>query len=116
MNTRFNEDMVKFVKYNKEIQTVQEQLKKLKDKRDYYQNDIVNYIELNHLEDNTFKIPKLQVSVNYTKTNSYESYSARYLKEQLSQIVSSEKADEIMNILKQNRKKESKVNLKLIKM
>ena len=82
MNARFNEDMVKFVKYNKEIQNVQEQLKKLKEKRDYYQNDIINYIELNQLEDNIFKIPMLHTSINYTKTNSYETYSSRYLKEQ----------------------------------
>lgn len=112
--SEFDKNVIHFIKLHKNIIELQETIQSLKEKKDDYQNDIINHIELNNLENNEFNIPKLKTHMKYCKSNSYESYSVRYLKEQFSTYFKSEEAsNKLMDYLKQNRKCEIKRSIKI---
>jgi conjugal transfer/entry exclusion protein len=106
----FENDVKLWVQYDTEINTLNEQIKKIKNKKVEINDKIEDYINENNLNSATVKITggKLQ----FKETTTYQSYTLNYIRECLNDIITSkEQVDTIINHLKNKRDKKYKFEI-----
>lgn len=88
-----------------------EEINEIKDKRNELENTINNQLHVMNLENKTFILNDRKIQQK-TVIN-YQQFSMKYINDCLSGVLSEEKVEQIVDILKNNRTKKIKKELKL---
>ena len=113
---KFTEDIKKWVILEKKILSVKEEynlkLKDYKSKKDSLENQLTKFMKENELTDSVIKLP--DGKIKYNESNVSQPITYKFLKEIFTELYSgnNEKAEEILNFIKNRR--ETKKNIKLV--
>jgi hypothetical protein len=109
----FNKNIVKWVTYDNEIKKYSDKLKKLRSEKNTFESEIITFIENNDLKENVFNLPSYSSKVQYNTNKSYETMSYKFLEDKFTKYFNdSNKAYELLEFLKSERKCENKISLK----
>lgn len=109
----FNKNMVKWVNYDNEIKKYSEKVKSLRSEKNTFEGEIISYIENNDLKDNIFNLPSFSSKVHYNSNKTYETMSNKFLLDKFTKYFNdSERANDLLEFLKSERKCENKISLK----
>ena len=109
----FNKNIVKWITYDNEIKKCSDKLKKLRSEKNTFESEIITFIENNDLKDNIFNLPSYSSKVQYNTNKSYETMSYKFLEDKFEKYFNnSDKAIELLEFLKSERKCENKISLK----
>ncbi|MBU79090.1 MAG: hypothetical protein CMD29_03065 [Flavobacteriales bacterium] len=104
--------IIQWVQYDNKIKEYNEKCKKLREERDKIGSTV---IEKFNTDDSlpTYHITGLNTSLSIQKINSYENYTNKFYKDCFTKFLGSEdKASELIEFMKKERKMESKLTLK----
>ena len=105
--------MVQWTKLDKELKEVNKTASAIRKQKDDLQKQLCPMIQENNLEENIFSIPALQTNITLKEQKTSESISYKFLEEKFNDYFNSqEKCLELLQYLKDNRKKESSFILK----
>ena len=108
----FNDSIIEWVKIDNVQREYLDKLKELKEKKNKLSDGLVNHIQENKLETNVFKITSLDTNVQMAKTNVQESLTFKLVEECLYEYLNDQsKTDDIINLIKNRRKKTEKYNM-----
>tara|TARA_Y100000991_G_C21938522_1_gene334146 strand:+ start:753 stop:1106 length:354 start_codon:yes stop_codon:yes gene_type:complete len=113
---KFTEGIKKWVMLEKKITNIKEEynlkLKDYKDKKDNLENELTKFMKENELTDSIIKLP--DGKIKYNETNISQPITYKFLKEIFTELYTgnNDKADEVINFIKQRR--ETKKNIKLV--
>ena len=109
----FNKNIVKWITYDNEIKKCSDKLKKLRSEKNTFESEIITFIENNDLKDNIFNLPSYSSKVQYNTNKSYETMSYKFVEDKFEKYFNnSDKAIELLEFLKSERKCENKISLK----
>ena len=105
------ENIVKWVQFDNKIKEYNDKTKKLREERDKIGNVVIESVDLDSLP--TYKITNLNTSLTFQKSKIYENYTNKFYKDCFTEFLGSEeKANELIQFMKQKRKVEEKITLK----
>ena len=108
--------IVQWVHCDDKIKEYNDKIKKVKEMKEKLGNNIMNDIEIQNKDKESlpiFNIQALKTSVIPQISNSYENYTTKFYKECFTEYLGSEeKADELIQFMKNKRKVEKKYSLK----
>jgi len=109
----FNSNVVKWIEYDNEIKKYNDKIKTIKSDKTSLEVDILSHIENNNLKNNVFNLPSYSSKLQYNSNKSYETMTNKYLLDNFIKYFKDEnKAKELLEFLKNNRKYENKISLK----
>ena len=109
----FNLNVVKWIEYDNEIKKYNDKIKTIKSDKTSLEVDILSHIENNNLKNNVFNLPSYSSKLQYNSNKSYETMTNKFLLDNFTKYFKDEnKAKELLEFLKNNRKYENKVSLK----
>ena len=109
----FNKNVIKWINYDNEIKKYNNKIKNLRSEKNSFEGEILLYIENNNLQDNIFNLPSYSSKVQYNTNKSYETISYKFLEDKLNKFFNdSDKASELLEFIKSERKYENKISLK----
>ena len=76
---KFERNIVEWIKLDDRINTLNKELKSLRENRNNYSNDIINHIVDNSMEKKVFQLTDNNTNIQYVKSNTYGSLTNRYL-------------------------------------
>jgi len=99
--------------HDNEIKKYTDKIKSLKSEKNYLEVDILSHIENNDLKGNIFNLPAYSSKLQYNSNKSYETMTNKFLKDKFTKYFNGvEKAIELLEFLKNERKSENKISLK----
>ena len=108
--------IVQWVQCDDKLKEYNDKIKKIKEMKDKLANEIMNDIDIQKKDKQslpTFNIQALNTSVIPQINNSYESYTSKFYKECFTEYLGSEeKAEELIQFMKNKRKVVKKYSLK----
>tara|TARA_Y100001970_G_C14153149_1_gene813900 strand:- start:1123 stop:1488 length:366 start_codon:yes stop_codon:yes gene_type:complete len=108
--------IVQWIQCDDKIKEYNNKIKKVKEMKEKLGNNIMNDIDIQNKDKKSmpiFNVKALQASIVPQITNSYESYTSKFYKECFTEYLGSEeKADELIQFMKNKRKVEKKYSLK----
>ena len=108
----FNDSIIEWVKIDNVQREYLDKLKELREKKNKLSDSLVNHIQENDMETNIFKITSLDTNVQMTKTNVQESLTFKLIEECLYEYLNDQsKTNDIINLIKNKRKKTEKYNM-----
>ena len=108
----FNDSIIEWVKTDNVQREYLDKLKELREKKNKLSENLVNHIQENDMETNVFKITSLDTNVQMSKTNVQESLTFKLIEECLFEYLNDQsKTDDIINLIKNRRKKTEKYSL-----
>ena len=111
--SNFNSNVVKWIEYDYEIKKYNDKIKNIKSDKTSLEVDILSHIENNNLKNNVFNLPSYSSELQYNSNKSYETMINKFLLDNFTKYFKDEnKAKELLEFLKNNRKYENKVSLK----
>ena len=75
----FESKLLEWVLYDNKIKEYNEKVKKLKEDKNNINTDLLNHIVNNSLQDNIFKFTDSKVQLQYSKSQSYNPLTYKYL-------------------------------------
>ena len=109
----FNSNVVKWIEYDNEIKKYNDKIKSIKSDKISLEVDILSHIENNNLKNNVFNLPSYSSKLQYNSNKSYETMTNKFLLDNFTKYFNNEdKAKELLEFLKNNRKYENKASLK----
>ena len=109
----FNSNVVKWIEYDNEIKKYNDKIKTIKSDKTSLEVDILSHIENNNLKNNVFNLPSYSSKLQYNSNKSYETMTNKFLLDNFTKYFKDEnKAKELLEFLKNNRKYENKISLK----
>ena len=109
----FNRNILEWINYDNTIKTKNDDIKKLRLKRDNLENSILQYIQENNMEDNVFNITSMNTQLKVNKTNTKETISYKFLETTLMKYFKNEtKTKDLLDFIKNNRNCVEKINLR----
>ena len=104
----FNNNILKWVEYDKKIIEQTKILKHLKEKKVALHNDLINYIVTNNLVDKSIHISNSNIELKYNTVNNYESITYKYLEKCFKEFFTDKKIDlelstDLLDYIKNNR-------------
>jgi len=109
----FNSNIIKWMNHDMEIKKYNDKIKSLKTEKNTLETNILSHIENNNLQNNIFNLPAFSSKLQYNSNKSYETMTNKFLKDKFTKYFNnSEKAIELLEFLKNERKSENKVCLK----
>ena len=110
----FNKNIIEYCDIENKIRSKSEEIKYMRIKKDSLETNVIEFIESNNLQDNIFNIASLDTKLKYVKSNTKESITYKFLETTLSKYFNdSDKVNDILNFIKNNRNSSSKVSLKI---
>lgn len=111
----FNKNIIEYCEIENKIKSKSEDIKEMRIKKDSLEKNVIEFIESNNLQDNIFNISSLDTKLKYVKSNTKESITYKFLETTLSKYFNndSDKVNDILNFIKNNRNSSSKVSLKI---
>ena len=108
----FNKNILEWTKYDNEQKDYLNKIKEIREKKNKLSDNIISYIQINKLEDNLFKLPKLNTTIQLSKNKNYEGLTYKYLEECFNEYYENDqdKITEIIDFIRNKRK----INEKLI--
>ena len=104
--------IVHWVQFDNKIKEYNEKCKKLREERDKLGSDLIERVNQEEPLP-TYNIPPLNTSLSIQKSKTYENYTNKFYKDCFTKFLGSEeKADELIEFMKKERKVESKITLK----
>jgi hypothetical protein len=111
----FNSNVVKWIEYDNEIKKYNDKVKSIKSEKSTLEVDILTHIENNNFKNKVFNLQSYSSKLQYNSNKSYETMTNKFLLENFNKYFNDEnKAKELLDFLKNNRKFENKVSLKRI--
>ena len=108
----FNDSIIEWVKIDNVQREYLDKLKELREKKNKLSDSLVNHIQENDMETNVFKITSLDTNVQMTRTNVQESLTFKLIEECLFEYLNDQsKTNDIINLIKNRRKKTEKYNM-----
>jgi len=109
----FNSNVVQWMEYDNQIKQYNDKIKSIKSDKSSLEVDILSHIENNDLKNNVFNLPSYSSKLQYNSNKSYETMINKYLLDNFTKYFNDEnKAKELLEFLKSNRKFEPKITLK----
>ena len=109
----FNSNIIKWMNHDTEIKKYNDKIKSLKTEKNTLETNILSHIENNNLQNNIFNLPAFSSKLQYNSNKSYETMTNKFLKDKFTKFFNDgEKAIELLEFLKNERKSENKVCLK----
>tara|TARA_Y100000389_G_scaffold193477_1_gene222283 strand:- start:211 stop:555 length:345 start_codon:yes stop_codon:yes gene_type:complete len=109
----FNSNVVKWIEYDNEIKKYNDKVKSIKSEKSTLEVDILTHIENNNFKNKVFNLQSYSSKLQYNSNKSYETMTNKFLLENFNKYFNDEnKAKELLDFLKNNRKFENKVSLK----
>ena len=100
---------------DKQLKKINKKASEIRKQKEELQGNICPLIQENKLEDNIFSIPSLQSNVSFKEQKTSESISYKFLEEKFNEYFKSvEEGQQLLQYLKDNRKKEVNYILKSI--
>lgn len=111
----FNKNIIEYCEIDSLIKSKSDEIKKMRIKKDSLETNVIEYIESNNLQDNIFNIASIDTKLKYVQSNTKESITYKFLETTLCKYFdnNSEKVNDILNFIKNNRNSSSKVSLKI---
>jgi len=111
--SEFNSNIIKWMNHDNEIKNFNGKIKSLKSEKKSLEVDILSHIENNDLKGNIFNLPEYSSKLQYNSNTSYETMTNNFLKDKFTKYFNDvEKAIELLDFLKNERKSENKICLK----
>ena len=111
--SEFNSNVVKWIEYDNLIKQYNDKIKSIKSEKSSLEVDILSHIENNNLKNNVFNLQSYSSKLQYNSNKSYETMTNKFLLDNFTKYFNDEnKAKELLEFLKNNRKSENKVSLK----
>ena len=111
--SEFNSNVVQWMEYDNQIKQYNDKIKSIKSDKSSLEVDILSHIENNDLKNNVFNLPSYSSKLQYNSNKSYETMTNKYLLDNFTKYFNDEnKAKELLEFLKSNRKFEPKITLK----
>lgn len=105
--------IINWAKYDKQIKELNLELSSLRKKRDRIQNNLIPMIKENNLDENIFSIESLKTNISLKENKISESMSYKFLQDKFIKFFDdTQKAEELLQYIKHNRKKETNLVLK----
>ena len=105
-------NIIQWIQYDDKIKKYNEKTKKLREERDSIYNQMIESINLDK-ELPIYNITNLNTSLTFQKNKTYENYTNKFYKDCFTEFLGSEeKANELIQFMKQKRKVEEKITLK----
>ena len=107
-----DQQLIQWIQYDDKIKEYNERCKKLREERDKLSSTMIE--GMNQSESlPTYNVTNLNTSVSFQKSKTYENYTNKFYKECFTEFLGSEeKANELLQFMKQKRKVEEKLILK----
>ena len=107
------QNMFQWTKLDKELKELNQRAALIRKQKDDLQKKLCPLIQQNNLQDNVFSIPSLQTNVTFKEQKVSESMSYKFLEEKLNSYFETPyECLQLIQYLKDNRKKESSFVLK----
>ena len=111
------QQVVTWVKYDDKIKEYQECVKKLREERDKIGESLIQSVETNEYVDKKnlpkYNITQMNSSLAFQQSKTYENYTNKFYEECFTEFLGSEeKANELIQFMKNKRKVEEKIILK----
>ena len=111
--SEFNSNVIQWVEYDNQIKQYNEKIKSIKSDKSTLEVNILSHIENNDLKNNVFNLSSYSSKLQYNSNKSYETMTNKYLLDNFNKYFNDEnKAKELLEFLKNNRKFDNKVSLK----
>ena len=111
--SEFNSNVIQWVEYDNQIKQYNEKIKSIKSDKSTLEVNILSHIENNDLKNNVFNLSSYSSKLQYNSNKSYETMTNKYLLDNFTKYFNDEnKAKELLEFLKNNRKFDNKVSLK----
>ena len=111
--SEFNSNVIQWVEYDNQIKQYNEKIKSIKSDKSTLEVNILSHIENNDLKNNVFNLSSYSSKLQYNSNKSYETMTNKFLLDNFTKYFNDEnKAKELLEFLKNNRKFENKVSLK----
>ena len=105
------ENIIKWIQYDNKIKEYNEKNKQLREERDKLSMSLLETV--NHESLPIYNVTKLNTSLSVQKSKTYENYTNKFYKDCFTEFLNSEeKANELLEFMKQKRKVEEKLILK----
>jgi len=105
--------LIQWTKLDKELKEVNKIASTIRKQKDDIQKGLCPLIQEHKLEDNIFSIPSLQMNITFKEQKTTESMSYKFLEEKFNDYFNSQEAClQLLQYLKDNRKKDSAFVLK----
>ena len=110
----FNKNIIEYCEIDNKIRSKSDEIKEMRIKKDSLESNVIEFIESNNLQDNIFNISSMDTKLKYVKSNTKESITYKFLESILLKYFNdSDKVNDILNFIKNNRNSSSKVSLKI---
>ena len=110
----FNKNIIEYCEIDNKIRSKSDEIKEMRIKKDSLESNVIEFIESNNLQDNIFNISSMDTKLKYVKSNTKESITYKFLENILLKYFNdSDKVNDILNFIKNNRNSSSKVSLKI---
>ena len=104
-------DIIKWMQYDNKIKEYNNKCKQLREERDKIGSSMIESVDKESLP--TINITKMNASLAFYKSKTYENYTNKFYKDCFTEFLGSgEKANELIQFMKQKRKVEEKIILK----
>tara|TARA_B110000208_G_scaffold179648_1_gene228640 strand:+ start:304 stop:648 length:345 start_codon:yes stop_codon:yes gene_type:complete len=111
--SEFNSNVIQWVEYDNQIKQYNDKIKSIKSDKSTLEVNILSHIENNDLKNNVFNLSSYSSKLQYNSNKSYETMTNKYLLDNFTKYFNDEnKAKELLEFLKNNRKFDNKVSLK----
>jgi|TARA_B110000971_G_C19798528_1_gene403156 hypothetical protein len=111
--SEFNSNVIQWVEYDNQIKQYNEKIKSIKSDKSTLEVNILSHIENNDLKNNVFNLASYSSKLQYNSNKSYETMTNKYLLDNFTKYFNDgNKAKELLEFLKNNRKFDNKVSLK----
>tara|TARA_B100000212_G_scaffold235905_1_gene179454 strand:+ start:533 stop:880 length:348 start_codon:yes stop_codon:yes gene_type:complete len=110
----FNQNIMKWVEYDNQIKSKNEEIKEIRSRKDTLEGSILEFIQNNNLEDNLFNISSMDTQLSMNKTTVKETISYKFLESTLLKYFDndSEKSNDLLTFIKNHRTSSDKICLK----
>ena len=107
-------NIVKWVQYDNKIKEYNEKSKQLREQRDLIGSSMIeSFSSLDNKSFPTINITQMNTSLSFQKSKTYENYTNKFYKDCFTEFLGSEeKANELIQFMKNKRKVEEKIILK----
>ncbi len=104
-------NIIKWVQYDNKIKEYNDKCKQMREERDKIGSSMIESVNKESLP--TINITQMNTSLSFHKSKNYESYTNKFYKDCFTEFLGSEeKANELIQFMKQKRKVEEKIILK----
>jgi len=105
----FNDSIIEWVKLDNSQKDFLNKIKEIRERKNKLSDGLVEYVQKNDMESNIFKITSMDTNVLLSKTNVQEGLTYKLIEECLYEYLNDQsKTDDIINLIKNRRKKTEK--------